>query len=87
MRTIKSKSVIPAASKAAEYYYPSGKTSTLNDPGAGYQKLDPAKYGRIINCELSDEELEMANDPNVKPFAYVSDSAAYVRKIRKTSKP
>ncbi|MCE7071150.1 hypothetical protein LZG74_12595 [Dyadobacter sp. CY327] len=87
MRTIKSKSATPGTIKAADYFRPFETTSTLHEPGVSYQKLDPAKYGRLISCELSDEELEMANDPNVKPFAYVSDSAAYVRKIRKTSKP
>jgi hypothetical protein len=87
MRTIKSKTSVPGVSKVKEYAQPSRTTLVLNEPSVGSQKLDPAKYGRIINCELSDEEQEMSIDPNVKPFAHVSDSAAYVRKIRQTSRP
>ena len=88
MRTIKSKTSVLSISRAKEYAdLTIKKTAALNEPAFIYQKLDPAKFGRMINSELSDEELEMANDPNVKPFAHVADSAAYVRKIRKTSKP
>ncbi|MCF0063670.1 hypothetical protein MUK70_30580 [Dyadobacter chenwenxiniae] len=87
MRTIKSKTALPGISKAEVYSSPARKTSELNESSVGYQKLDPAKYGHVIDCQLSDEELAMANDPNVKPFGHISDSAAYVRKIRKASRP
>ncbi|SEJ47278.1 hypothetical protein SAMN05216327_11110 [Dyadobacter sp. SG02] len=55
----------------------------LCEPIAHYARLDPAAHGRIICEQLTPEEEVMANDPNVKPFAHVSDSAAYVRRIRR----
>ena len=57
--------------------------SQLNEPVVAYMRLDPAAHGRVIHEELSSEEEAMADDPNVKPFAHVSDSAAYVRRIRR----
>ncbi|MCE7064167.1 hypothetical protein [Dyadobacter sp. CY326] len=87
MRTIKSKDAVRGISNAGEYSGLPKRPSVLNEPGFIYQKLDPSKFGRVINSELTDEELEMANDPNVKPFSHISDSAEYVRKIRKTTKP
>jgi len=55
----------------------------LNEPVIPYMRLDPAAHGRVIREELTPEEEAMANDPDVKPFAYVSDSAEYVRRIRR----
>lgn len=87
MRTIKSKHPVTNILKRAEYI-PSERTLiAVHESGTPYHKLDPAKFGRVINCKLSDEELQMANDPDVKPFAHVSDSTEYVRNIRKTFKP
>jgi hypothetical protein len=92
MRTIKSNqhtSKVASCnnSKAKEHSAADENRLVFTEPFQNYQKLDPAKYGRMINSELSDEELAMANDPNVKPFAHVNDSAKYVRSIRKTIKP
>ena len=87
MRTINSKLTILHISESAKSIdsiferYSSPKL-----PSLAYQKLDPATHGSVINFPLSDEEIALANDPDVKPFAYVSDSAGYVRKIRKTTK-
>ena len=86
MRTIKSKHPVTDISKRAEYIHSERTLTAVHEPGAPYHKLDPAKFGRIINYELSDEELIMANDPDVQPFAHVSDSTEYVRNIRKTFK-
>lgn len=55
----------------------------LNEPIVSYVRLDPAAHSRVICEELTPEEEAMANDPNVKPFSYVSDSAEYVRRIRR----
>lgn len=55
----------------------------FNEPGFAFTHLDPTKHGRVICEDLTPEEEAMANDPNVKPFSYVSDSAEYVRRIRR----
>ncbi|WP_041735659.1 hypothetical protein [Dyadobacter fermentans] len=55
----------------------------VNEPEFHYTRLDPAAHGRVICEELTPEEEAMANDPNVKPFSHVGDSAAYVRRIRR----
>lgn len=55
----------------------------LNEPIVPYMRLDPAAHARVICEELTPEEEAMANDPSVKPFSYVSDSAEYVRRIRR----
>ena len=55
----------------------------FNEPGFTYARLDPAKHGRVICEDLTPEEEAMADDPNVKPFSHVSDSAEYVRRIRR----
>ncbi|WP_143016825.1 hypothetical protein [Dyadobacter soli] len=57
--------------------------SQLHEPVGSYARLDPATHGRIICEELTPEEEAMADDPNVKPFSHVGDSAAYVRRIRR----
>lgn len=90
MRTIQSnqKSQVATRSHLKTKSLPSSKEASLASEklSLNYDRLDPAQHGRIINIELSDEEHAMANDPNVKPFAHVSDSAAYVRKIRQLRK-
>ena len=55
----------------------------FNEPTVPYARLDPAAHLRVISEELTPEEEAMANDPNVKPFSNVSDSAEYVRRIRR----
>ena len=58
----------------------------FNEPFVPYTRLDPAAHGRVIHEELTTEEEAMANDPNVKPFSQISDSADYVRRIRRDFK-
>lgn len=55
----------------------------FNEPLIPYARLDPAAHARVIREELTPEEEAMADDPNVKPFSHVSDSAEYVRRIRR----
>jgi len=55
----------------------------FNEPIFAYAHLDPTKHGRVICEDLTPEEEAMVNDPNVKPFSYVSDSVEYVRRIRR----
>lgn len=54
----------------------------FNEPGFTYARLDPTKHGRVICEELTPEEEAMADDPHVRPFSHVGDSAEYVRRIR-----
>jgi|GEM_PF-2664799 len=55
----------------------------FNEPGFTYARLDPTNHGRVICEDLTPEDEAMADDPNVKPFSYVADSAEYVRRIRR----
>ena len=71
---------------AKETLYPDLNESEaleLNEPLVSYVRLDPAAHGRVICNELTAEEEALANDPNVKPFSHIGDSAEYVRRIRR----
>ncbi|MCF0070872.1 hypothetical protein LZD49_10350 [Dyadobacter sp. CY261] len=87
MKTSSQKSLAQNSPDAAkETSYPDLNESEalqLNEPLIPYVRLDPAVHGRVICNELTAEEEELANDPNVKPFSHVGDSAAYVRRIRR----
>lgn len=72
-----------AASRASYPDLEETDTLQFNEPVVFYARLDPAAHGRVICEELTPEEEAMANDPNVKPFSHVSDSAEYVRRIRR----
>jgi hypothetical protein len=72
----------PAAQKGS-YIIEESEVRQFNEPLVPYARLDPAAHGRVICEELTPEEEAMANDPDVKPFAFVSDSADYVRRIRR----
>ncbi len=75
----KSKNTVTANSYITE----ESEVPQFNEPEVPYLRLDPAKHSRVICEVLTPEEEAMANDPDVKPFAHVSDSAAYVRRIRR----
>lgn len=48
-------------------------------------KLDYRKYVRKYDPEMTANELEIADDPSVKPFSTVTDTVEYARKLRKES--
>lgn len=64
-----------APSRAAYIDLEETDAPQFNEPGVPYARLDPAAHMRVICEELTPEEEAMANDPNVKPFSHVSDSA------------
>lgn len=81
VKASRNKSQNPSEENA--YVTEASEVRQLNEPEVPYIRLDPAKHGRVIYNELTEEEEAMADDPDVKPFSHVSDSAAYVRRIRR----
>ena len=48
--------------------------------------LDYRKHIKIIDYVLTEEELAIANNPDVKPFSHIKDSAKYVHDLRRKSR-
>ncbi len=61
----------------------SESTKHANRSAFASKKLDPNEYVHILNFELSEEELVLANDPSVKPFSDITDSAEYIHQLRR----
>ena len=45
--------------------------------------LDWREHSHIIEYQLTEEELEIANDSSVKPFSHIVDSAKCVHEMRR----
>jgi hypothetical protein len=48
-------------------------------------KLDYRNHSSIYNPELSEEEILLADDASVTPFAHVSDTVEFANQLRKTA--
>jgi predicted nucleotidyltransferase len=47
-------------------------------------RLDVRQHAKVIQDELTEEEeRELAQNPDVKPFAHISDAAKYVHDMRR----
>lgn len=48
-------------------------------------KLDYRNHSSIYNPELSEEEILLADDASVTPFAHVTDTVEFANQLRKTA--
>lgn len=46
-------------------------------------RLDYREHGYIYTPEFTEEELSLPDDPSIKPFSHITDSAKYVHDMRR----
>ncbi len=56
-------------------------------PHFKYTKQDVREHMRVIQYDLTDEEEEiLAQNPDVRPFSHIKDSAKYIHDLRRKSR-